>query len=357
MANTIKIKRGLSSNIDNTTLAQGELAITTDTNELYVGVENGKKKVGSDVVVIYDTDDESTVVKKLAEATDGPDLTGNPAKIKKECIYYETVGAPEWSRIYKLVYLASPVVESPHTSATFSGGYGELTMTIERGEEVNGEYQYTITKMADSYEQTSNKIDEIEAKSYISSSEYPSEKAVVDYVNKKAVQSNYSQNDLTAADYIKNRVIYEDGRTIYDGKITFSEGYATITNIELLSDVLSSTPFFNEKGEFILEMNVSVGGEQTSFYSNEIGLNTYNNRDELFNVYVSIPNGPTGPVWSNESRVNKLIIIYDRNAAKFTAVRLILLGDISESDVDCKITIGVVSSVIKNYITSYNVPN
>ena len=38
MANTIKIKRGLSSNIDNTTLAQGELAITTDTNELYVSI-------------------------------------------------------------------------------------------------------------------------------------------------------------------------------------------------------------------------------------------------------------------------------------------------------------------------------
>lgn len=45
MANTIKIKRGLSSNIDNTTLAQGELAITTDTNELYVGKENGKEKI------------------------------------------------------------------------------------------------------------------------------------------------------------------------------------------------------------------------------------------------------------------------------------------------------------------------
>lgn len=45
MANTIKIKRGLSSNIDNTTLAQGELAITTDTNELYVGKANGKEKI------------------------------------------------------------------------------------------------------------------------------------------------------------------------------------------------------------------------------------------------------------------------------------------------------------------------
>ena len=46
MANTIKIKRGLSSNINNTALAQGELAITTDTQDLYVGTNSGNKKVG-----------------------------------------------------------------------------------------------------------------------------------------------------------------------------------------------------------------------------------------------------------------------------------------------------------------------
>ena len=46
MTNTIKIKRGLSSNISNATLAQGELAITTDTQDLYVGTDSGNKKVG-----------------------------------------------------------------------------------------------------------------------------------------------------------------------------------------------------------------------------------------------------------------------------------------------------------------------
>ena len=56
MANTIKIKRGLSSNIDNTTLAQGELAITTDTNELYVGKEGGKEKIN--VQANYNQNDE-----------------------------------------------------------------------------------------------------------------------------------------------------------------------------------------------------------------------------------------------------------------------------------------------------------
>ena len=46
MANIIKIKRGLSTNLDNASLQQGELAITTDTQDLYVGTESGIKKVG-----------------------------------------------------------------------------------------------------------------------------------------------------------------------------------------------------------------------------------------------------------------------------------------------------------------------
>lgn len=59
MANTIKIKRGLSSNIDNITLAQGELAITTDTNELYVGKESGKEKIN--VQPNYNQNDSTAV--------------------------------------------------------------------------------------------------------------------------------------------------------------------------------------------------------------------------------------------------------------------------------------------------------
>lgn len=217
MTNTIKIKRGLSSNINNATLAQGELAITTDTNELYVGKESGKEKIN--------------------------------------------------------------------------------------------------------------------------------------------VQANYNQNDEKAADYIKNRAIYKDGRVIYDGKVTFSDGSATIIAPETLSDMLSSTPFLNEKGEFILEMVVSIGGRESSYYSNKIGLNKYHSIDELLNIYVSLSYTPVGPIWSDESDINKLIIIYDRNATKFTKIGLALSSDISESDVDCKITIGVVSNVVRNYIESYNVPN
>ena len=43
MANTIKIKRGLSSGLSSLTLQEGEPAITTDTKKLYIGNSDGSK--------------------------------------------------------------------------------------------------------------------------------------------------------------------------------------------------------------------------------------------------------------------------------------------------------------------------
>ena len=67
MANTIKIKRGLSSNISNITLVQGELAITTDTNELYVGTANGNVKLNDsnidEIISIGETEPTSSSVQ------------------------------------------------------------------------------------------------------------------------------------------------------------------------------------------------------------------------------------------------------------------------------------------------------
>ena len=42
MANTIKIKRGTSSNLQSLSLADGELAFTTDDNNLFIGNQNKK---------------------------------------------------------------------------------------------------------------------------------------------------------------------------------------------------------------------------------------------------------------------------------------------------------------------------
>lgn len=45
MANIIKIKRGLKADIDKLTLTPGELGVTLDTQELYVGDANGQKQL------------------------------------------------------------------------------------------------------------------------------------------------------------------------------------------------------------------------------------------------------------------------------------------------------------------------
>lgn len=45
MANTIRIKRGLKADLSKLTLLPGELGVTLDTQELYVGDENGEKQL------------------------------------------------------------------------------------------------------------------------------------------------------------------------------------------------------------------------------------------------------------------------------------------------------------------------
>lgn len=68
MANIIKIKRGLSTDIPNATLEQGELAITTDTNDLYVGTETGKEKLtGGGVDAINIVADSSITTEKTGK--------------------------------------------------------------------------------------------------------------------------------------------------------------------------------------------------------------------------------------------------------------------------------------------------
>lgn len=101
MANTIKIKRGLSSNIDNTTLAQGELAITTDTNELYVGKASGKEKIN--VQANYSQNDEKAAdyIKNRLFHTSAETLFSGEATVTKEANSYEEIITIPFSDSFK----------------------------------------------------------------------------------------------------------------------------------------------------------------------------------------------------------------------------------------------------------------
>lgn len=78
----------------------------------------------------------------------------------------------------------------------------------------------SLSRVVGSFELKQNKVNEI-GKNNVSETKYPSEKAVVEYVNEKVVQSDYNQNDSIASDYIKNRPFYENSNIIFQGDVTF----------------------------------------------------------------------------------------------------------------------------------------
>ena len=80
----------------------------------------------------------------------------------------------------------------------------------------------SLSRAVGSFELKQNKVNEI-GKNNVSGTKYPSEKAVVEYVNEKVVQSDYYQNDSTASDYIKNRPFYENSNIIFQGDVTFTK--------------------------------------------------------------------------------------------------------------------------------------
>ena len=115
MAHTINIKRGLSSNINNTTLAQGELAITTDTQDLYVGTDSGNKKAKSGPKNLLDGNIVGSV---------------------------RTSGSAEESNSYKLGECA--FAEGQYTKASGEGSHAEGWKTIASGENSHAEGDDTI---------------------------------------------------------------------------------------------------------------------------------------------------------------------------------------------------------------------
>lgn len=88
----IKIKRGIESNLGTITLDDGEMAITTDTKKLYIGIGGGKYCLGSSSSLgdmlksIYDTNnsgvvDSAEAIQKYTTATSGASYMGQYTKI------------------------------------------------------------------------------------------------------------------------------------------------------------------------------------------------------------------------------------------------------------------------------------
>lgn len=209
MANKIQIKRGLESNINKSNLLQGELAVTTDSNKLYVGTSKGPIQLNKD--------DESLVIIDYYE-------TDESKKEKIKSLFLKEDGSISEHQLVKPSILLAPTIEptdqtSTYTIGQYVCGFGDTESKIiePTGKQIT-KYTLIFTSMA------------IDGGIYLTYN-VSGDTLTYTWVKSPVIQSDYNQNDSTASDYIKNRPCYEDGLTTIT---LFSLSNPTLTTWQVL---------------------------------------------------------------------------------------------------------------------------
>ena len=249
MANKIQIKRGLESNINRSNLSQGELAVTTDTNKLYVGTSKGPIQLNKD--------DESLVTIDYYEADDSK-------KEKIKSLFLKEDGSISEHQLVKPSILLAPTIEptdqtSTYTIGQYVCGFGDTESKIiePTGKQIT-KYTLIFTSMA------------IDGGIYLTYN-VSEDTLTYKWVKSPVIQSDYNQNDSTASDYIKNRPCYEDGLTTIT---LFSLSNPTLTTwqvlqsfeshsdqIDYMTNLFSLIPSLSLDGRK-LDLNQTIPGTQ-----------------------------------------------------------------------------------------------
>jgi hypothetical protein len=202
MANKIQIKRGLESNINKSNLLQGELAVTTDSNKLYVGTSKGPIQLNKD--------DESLVIIDYYE-------TDESKKEKIKSLFLKEDGSISEHQLVKPSILLAPTIEPTDQTSTYIigqyvCGFGDTESKIieSTGKQIT-KYTLIFTSMA------------IDGGIYLTYN-VSGDTLTYTWVKSPVIQSDYNQNDSTASDYIKNRPFYENSNIIFQGDVTFTKG-------------------------------------------------------------------------------------------------------------------------------------
>ena len=192
MANKIQIKRGLESNINKSNLLQGELAVTTDSNKLYVGTSKGPIQLNKD--------DESLVIIDYYE-------TDESKKEKIKSLFLKEDGSISEHQLVKPSILLAPTIEptdqtSTYTIGQYICGFGDTESKIiePTGKQIT-KYTLIFTSMA------------IDGGIYLTYN-VSGDTLTYTWVKSPVIQSDYNQNDSTTKDYIKNRPCYDIEPTI-----------------------------------------------------------------------------------------------------------------------------------------------
>lgn len=249
MANKIQIKRGLESNINRSNLSQGELAVTTDTNKLYVGTSKGPIQLNKD--------DESLVTIDYYEADDSK-------KEKIKSLFIKEDGTLSEHQLVKPSILLAPTIKptdqtSIYTIGQYVCGFGDTESKIiePTGKQIT-KYTLIFTSMA------------IDGGIYLTY-DVSGDTLTYKWIKSPVIQSDYNQNDSTASDYIKNRPCYENGLTTIT---LFSLSNPTLTTwqvlqsfeshsdqIDYMTNLFSLIPSLSLDGRK-LDLNQTIPGTQ-----------------------------------------------------------------------------------------------
>lgn len=269
MANKIQIKRGLESNINKSNLLQGELAVTTDSNKLYVGTSKGPIQLNKD--------DESLVIIDYYE-------TDESKKEKIKSLFLKEDGSISEHQLVKPSILLAPTIEPTDQTLTYTigqyvCGFGDTESKIiePTGKQIT-KYTLIFTSMA------------IDGGIYLTYN-VSGDTLTYTWVKSPVIQSDYNQNDSTASDYIKNRPFYDLGtisETLLDLTNPTLETWNVYKTFENNNDVLD---FMNNLKVSNITLTVDNSSENCVDKSEipTINLPRFNFPSDLYDVTNSTP--------------------------------------------------------------------
>ena len=246
MANIIKIKRGLSSNISNATLEQGELAITTDTQDLYVGTDSGNKKVESGPKNILDGNAIGS-----ARTIGANDSEGQPLGKYAWAEGKDTTASGKWSHAEGYSTIASE--SASHAEGVGAIASGFVSHAEGNGTKASGDYSHAEGNLTEA----SGQISHAEGDSTIASGDSSHAEGLETKAqgNNQHVQGKYNISDTTSAHIVGNGSSNSDRSNVHtldwSGNAWFAgdvyTGSTSGTNKDAGSKVLATKEYVDSK--------------------------------------------------------------------------------------------------------------
>ena len=215
MANTIRIKRGLKADLAKMTLLAGELGITLDTQELYVGDENGNVKIvkgGASGAV--ESADKLTVARTITatgDATGGVAFDGSQNVEMALELANSGVTAGTYTKV--TVDAKGRVTTGANIAVEDIGDLSDTLATLATKEELKNYVKTTEMNTA-----LENKVDKVAGKSLISDTE----------ITRLASVDNYDDTNIKAD--ITKKADTTTVNTALEGKVDKVTGKGLSTN-------------------------------------------------------------------------------------------------------------------------------